>query len=176
MLTHRLATEADLDALNALMNAAIARNQQAFLSAAQVAASHAVMGLDTQLVVDRTYFIVEADGRLGGCGGWSWRNSLYGGDHSAALRNAAPLDPLTEPARIRAMYTHPELTRRGIGRTILGLCEAAAAAAGFRAATLMATLSGEPLYRAAGYTVVERRADRVGDVEVPLVRMQKALA
>lgn len=175
MLTHRLAAAADLDALRALMAAAIDRNQAAFLSPAQVVASRAVMGLDTQLVADGTYFMVESDGVLAGCGGWSYRAGLYGGDHSTRLRNAARLDPATEPARVRAMYTHPDFTRRGIGRLILALCDDAASAAGFRRVTLMATLAGEPLYRAAGYEPIERVIDDVDGVGVPLVRMGKAL-
>ena len=100
-LTHRLATEDDLPQLRALMARAIADLQRGFLSPAQIAASHSVMGLDTQLVADRTYFIVERDGALAGCGGWSWRATLYGGDDSAVAREARPLDPATDAARVR---------------------------------------------------------------------------
>ena len=175
MLTHRLATTADLDALRALMAEAIDVNQTAYLSPEQVVASRAVMGLDTQLVADGTYFVVEIDGVVAGCGGWSYRAGLYGGDHSTALRDAARLDPATEPARVRAMYTHPDFTRRGIGRLILTLCEDAARAAGFGRVTLMATLSGELLYRAAGYAPIERVVDDVDGIGVPLVRMGKVL-
>ena len=81
---------------------------------------------------------------------------MYGGNHSAALRDDRLLDPATEPARIRAMYTDPAQVRRGIGRLILALCEAAARSAGFRRLELMATAAGEPLYRACGYHVIER--------------------
>jgi GNAT superfamily N-acetyltransferase len=175
MFTHRLAIEADLDTLRALMAAAIGSNQRGFLTPAQVAASRMLMGLDTQLVADRTYVIVECDGRVAGCGGWSYRAGVYGGDHSTALRDATLLDPATDPARIRAMYTHPDFVRRGIGRLVLGVCEAAARAAGFHNVVLMATLSGEPLYRAAGYVAVEHRADVVDGVEVPLIRMTKQI-
>jgi len=175
-LTHRLAVEADLPALKDLMGRAIAELQRGFLSDAEIAASHAVMGLDTQLVADRTYFMVEADGRLAGCGGWSRRATLYGGDHSTALRDAALLDPAKDAARVRAMYTDPAFARRGVGRLILSLCEAAAAAEGFRRAQLMATLSGEPLYLACGYQQIERTASApVDGVRVPLVLMGKAL-
>ncbi len=175
-LVTRLATEADLPDLRALMARSIAELQRGFLDEAQIAASRSVMGLDTQLVADRTYFVVEQDGALAGCGGWSARATLYGGDHSAALRNAAPLDPTRDPARVRAMYTHPDFARRGVGRLILSLCEAAAAGAGFRRATLMATLSGEPLYRACGYREVERTAAApVEGIIVPLILMEKAL-
>jgi GNAT superfamily N-acetyltransferase len=177
MLTHRLAVEDDLPDLRALMNLAIGVLQRGFLDEAQIAASHAVMGLDTQLIADRTYFLIEDDGALAGCGGWSRRTTLYGGDHSAALRNAALLDPAREPARLRAMYTHPDFARRGIGRMILGLCEEAAAASGFSRVVLMATLSGEPLYRACGYAEIERMASApVEGVVVPLILMGKTLS
>src|SRR3546814_46890 len=113
MLAHRLATAADLGALREVMALAIAELQKGFLSAEQIAASHAVMGLDTQLIADGTYFIVEKEGRIAGCGGWSHRATLYGGDHSKDLRDPAPLDPAIDAARIRAMYTHPAFARRG---------------------------------------------------------------
>ena len=177
MLTSRLATEDDLPQLKALMALSIEALQRGFLDNAQIAASRAVMGLDTQLVVDRTYFRVEDDGVLAGCGGWSRRATLYGGDHSTALRDAALLDPALDAARVRAMYTHPDFARRGVGRLILNLCEAAAAAEGFRRVQLMATLSGEPLYRACGYEEIERtHAPPLDGVEVPLVLMGKAIA
>ena len=180
MLTHRLATEADLPALKAVMDLAIGELQKGFLDPGQIEASRATMGLDTQLVADRTYFIVEAedDGqtRIAGCGGWSRRATLYGGDHSTALRDAALLDPAKDAARVRAMYTHPDFTRRGVGRMILGLCESAARDAGFASTQLMATLAGEPLYRACGYEEIERTtAAPVNGVLVPLIRMGKTL-
>ncbi|MCY7339245.1 MAG: GNAT family N-acetyltransferase, partial [Sphingomonas bacterium] len=128
--THRLAIEPDLVALRRLMARAIEQLQAEYLDPAQIAASHRVMGLDTQLIADRTYFIVEQDGRLAGCGGWSRRATLYGGDHSAPLRDSRLLDPTCEPARVRAMYTDPDFARRGVGRMILELCEAAAQRAG----------------------------------------------
>jgi GNAT superfamily N-acetyltransferase len=176
MLTHRLATEDDLPALKALMALAIDELQRGFLDAAQIAASYASMGLDSQLVADRTYFLIEDDGALAGCGGWSRRATLHGGDHSTALRNDTLLDPACDAARIRAMYTHPDFTRRGVGRLILGLGEAAARAEGFTHVQLMATLSGEPLYRACGYLEIERvLAKSENGVEVPLIRMGKTL-
>lgn len=170
MFTTRLATEHDTPALKALMTAAIDRLQEDFLTPEQVVASRAVMGLDTQLIADRTYFCVVDDTTIVGCGGWSRRATLYGGDHSAG-RSASLLDPATDAARVRAMYTHPDHARRGIGRIVIGLCEDAARAAGFRRAELMATLSGEPLYRACGYTPIEHVVDGI----VPLIRMGKPL-
>ena len=182
MFTHRpfisrLATPADLDALRAVMARAIAELQKGFLAPEQIAASGAVMGLDTQLIADGSYFIIEdADGAIAGCGGWSRRATLYGGDHSQDLRDPALLDPATDAARIRAMYTHPDFARRGVGRMVMALCEDAARTAGFRRAELMATLSGEPLYRACGYTPIERVAPPGPDgVTVPLIRMGKPL-
>nr|WP_235074365.1 GNAT family N-acetyltransferase [Asticcacaulis sp. AC466] len=158
------------------MTLAIDQLQTDFLSPEQVIASRAIMGLDTQLVHDQTYFMVEADGALAGCGGWSRRATLYGGDHSTASRDAALLDPRRDAARVRAMYTHPNFVRRGVGRRILDLCEKAAAAEGFTRVELMATLSGQPLYAACGYHVIEPTAVDVNGVSVPLLRMGKQLS
>ena len=107
-----------------------------------------IMGLDTQLIDDGTYFVVEQDGVLAGCGGWSRRATLYGGDGSPG-RDASCSIRRRDAARVRAMYTHPAFTRRGVGRLILSLCEQAASAEGFVRAELMATMAGEPLYRLA---------------------------
>jgi GNAT superfamily N-acetyltransferase len=173
-LSHRLARLDEVDALRDLMAAAITQLQTPFLDARQIEASRVIMGLDTQLIADGTYFVVEAGGRLAGCGGWSRRATLYGGDQSPG-RSAALLDPAHEAARVRAMYTHPDHVRQGVGRLILSLCEAAARQEGFQRLELMATLSGEPLYRAAGYAAVERVEDARGGTAVPLLRMRKAL-
>jgi GNAT superfamily N-acetyltransferase len=174
--THRLATIEDLGALREVMRRSIETLQDSFLTPEQVHASRKVMGLDTQLVKDGTYFVVECGGRIAGCGGWSWRSTLYGGDSSAVPREPRALDP-TEPARIRAMYTDPDFTRRGVGRLVLHLCEAAALQAGFHRATMMATMAGVPLYEACGYVPVESVRDAIVDgIAVPLVRMEKALS
>jgi GNAT superfamily N-acetyltransferase len=174
-LTIRTAVEADLPALRALMTRAIGELQNAFLDPGQVAASFDIMGLDTQLVADRTYFVVEADGVLAGCGGWSRRATLFGGDHTAG-RDAALLDPATEAARIRAMYTHPDFVRRGVGRLIIETCEAAAAAEGFTRCEMAATLAGEPLYRSCGYELIEPfDGVTTSGARVPLKRMGKAI-
>lgn len=170
----RLASAADLPALRAMMARAIAELQTPFLSPAEVEASKAVMGLDSQLIADGCYFLAELDGQLAGSGGWSRRATLYGGDHSAG-RDARMLDPVTEPARVRAMYTDPGFVRRGVGRAVLAACENAARAAGFGRGELMATLAGQPLYRAAGFTAIEHIMDSNGGAPVPLVRMGKRL-
>ena len=174
----RIATDADIPAIAALMERAIAELQRDFLTPEAIAASRTAMGLDTQLIADGTYYLFEIDGRLAGCGGWSFRATLYGGDHGGALRDARRLDPATDAARIRAMYTDPDFTRRGVGRCILARCEAAARAAGFRRAEMMATLAGEPLYRACGYLTIERVAQMAPgavSVAVPGARMGKDL-
>ncbi|CAN7701392.1 GNAT family N-acetyltransferase [Mesorhizobium amorphae] len=173
-LDHRLATRADMPALAELMNAAIGELQKPFLTEEQIASSRAIMGLDTQLIDDGTYFIVEQNGVLAGCGGWSRRETLYGGDRSPG-RDAALLDPRKDAARVRAMYTHPTFTRRGVGRLILKLCEDAARGEGFTSVELMATMAGEPLYRACGFEAVEEVVDNRGGAGVPLLRMRKAL-
>ena len=173
-LTHRLAVAGDIPALTDMMNVAIKALLPGFLDPGQVAASRAIMGLDTQLIADGTYFAVEDGGRLAGCGGWSRRATLYGGDHSPG-RDAVLLDPAVDAARVRAMYTHPDFTRRGVGRLVLSLCEGAARAEGFSRVELAATLAGEPLYAACGYVATERFTDGRGGVAVPLVRMAKAI-
>ncbi|WP_338468605.1 GNAT family N-acetyltransferase [Novosphingobium sp. ZN18A2] len=158
------------------MDAAIGQLQAGFLSPEQVKASRAVMGLDRQLVLDGTYFVAKgADGAVAGCGGWSRRATLYGGDHTLDLREPRLLDPATEAARVRAMYTAPPFARRGVGRAILAHCEAAARAEGFLRVELMATRAGAPLYRAAGYNPIEDVEDVRGGVAVPLTRMGKVL-
>ena len=174
--THRLAVADDIPAIAALMERAIGALQSDFLTPEQVVASRLSMGLDTQLIEDGTYFVVTAGDRLAGCGGWSFRATLYGGNHSVSLRDGSVLDPATDAARIRAMYTDPDFTRRGIGRMILRICEDAAREAGFARAEMMATLAGEPLYRACGYDVIERVDKMNGSgAAVPGVRMGKAL-
>jgi GNAT superfamily N-acetyltransferase len=171
----RLAVPEDLPALRDLMSAAIGELLNPFLSPQEVAASFEIMGLDSQLVADGTYFLVEEEGALAGCGGWSRRATLFGGDHSAG-RDAALLDPARDAARVRAMYTHPDHVRKGVGRLILDACESAAAGEGFARCEMAATLAGEPLYQACGYREIERfSAPTSGGIEVPLVRMGKAL-
>ena len=168
----RLALHSDLPALRLLMDLAITSLQTRFLTEAQIASSRMIMGLDTQLIEDGTYFLLTIDGALAGCGGWSRRNTLYGGDHSPG-RNAALLDPAHDAARVRAMYTHPAYARRGVGRTILALCEQAASGEGFTRVELAATLSGQPLYAAAGYAPIRHFEDARGGTPVPLILMGK---
>ena len=170
--TSRLAVSADIPALMVLMDAALTELQRAFLDEAQIESSRAIMGIDTQLIDDGTYFVVESEGEVAGCGGWSRRATLYGGNQSPG-RDSKLLDSTVEPARVRAMYTNPAYARRGVGRLILSLCEAAAAAEGFTRLELMSTLSGEPLYTAYGFRALEQLSDATGGTAVPLSRMEK---
>jgi GNAT superfamily N-acetyltransferase len=169
-LTSRTAVRDDIPALVPLMEAAIGELQKEFLDEAQIESSRAIMGLDVQLIDDGTYYVVECDGQLAGCGGWSRRATLYGGG-----RDSAVLDPARDPARVRAMYTHPDFTRRGVGKLVLSLCESAAAAEGFTRLELMSTLAGAPLYRAAGFVEIERSEDSSGGAPVPIIRMGKPI-
>ena len=134
------------------------------------------MGLDSQLVRDGTYFIVEEGERIAGCGGWSFRATLYGGDASIVDREPARLDPARDAAKVRAMYTDPDFARRGVGRLILALCEDAARRAGFVRVELMGTAAGIPLYCACGYVALgESEAAEIDGIRVPLLRMGKML-
>jgi GNAT superfamily N-acetyltransferase len=174
-LQHRLAVSADVPRLTDLMDAAIAELQRGFLDEAQIASSRAIMGIDNQLIADGTYFAIESEhGDLIGCGGWSRRATLYGSD-STPGRDSHLLDPASDAARVRAMYTHPRYTRQGVGRMILTLCETAAAREGFTRLELMATLSGEPLYKAYGFRPLARVEDATGGVPVPLIKMEKPI-
>lgn len=173
--THRIATTKDIPAIKNLMHRSIDELQRPFLSEEQVKASFDLMGLDTQLIDDSTYFVIEAGDTIVGCGGWSHRATLFGANHTAG-RDAAFLNPETDAARIRAMYTHPDWTRRGIGKIIMGLCEKAAADAGFKRAAMASTLAGEPLYQKCGYSPAKHfDAETSCGISVPLIRMEKPL-
>lgn len=130
--------------------------------------------MDSELIADGTYFVVEDGGRLVGCGGWSRRKTLFGGDQ-AASREGGLLDPGRDAAKIRAFFVHPDWARRGIGQAILRRCEAEAKAAGFGSVELMATLPGLKFYRAFGYEEGERVSYEAGGVALDFVRMRKAL-
>ena len=174
--SHRLAAVADLPELKQLMEVSIRTLLGKRLDPARVEASFDFMGVDTRLVDDGTYFVVQCGNRIAGCGGWSRRATLFGGDHTRG-RDDRLLDPAREPARVRAMYTHPDFARRGVGRLVLSLCEAAAASEGFRSLELVATLAGEPLYLACGFAIAERiEVPTSKAFTVPCVRMTKLIA
>ncbi|MEM9387230.1 MAG: GNAT family N-acetyltransferase [Pseudomonadota bacterium] len=179
MFTHRIATNADIPAIKALMLAAIEGNMRAYLSVAEIEAAKETMGVDQTLIEDGTYFVIECEidraAVMVGCGGWGKRRTLFGGNHTVG-RDDSLSDPRTEPARIRAMYTHPDWTRRGIGTLLIDLGEQAAREAGFRAIELGATISGEPLYRARGFREVERWNQPGANGEPnTIIRMRKSL-
>lgn len=168
----RLAREADIPALEVLIPLSVRVLQAPFYSPAQMeAALGPVFGVDRQLISDGTYFVVEREGLLIGCGGWSRRRAVFGGDR-ARVGEDDPLDPAHDPARIRAFFIHPDWARRGIGRSILSACESAIIEARFREAVLVATLAGEPFYASAGYTVAERYEVQLSNwLALPVVRM-----
>ena len=162
----RLATSADIPALRELIDVSVRVLQRADYSAEQLdAALGTAYGVDTQLIADGTYYVVEAVGSAGerviaACGGWSTRKTLYGSDHGP-YRDSGLLDPTRDAAKIRAFFVHPEWVRRGIATLILKTCEDAAYAQGFRRFEMGATLTGIPMYAARGYMVGEK-------LEVPL--------
>jgi N-acetylglutamate synthase-like GNAT family acetyltransferase len=175
----RLAEVRDIPVLRELIEASVRGLQAADYSAAQLeSALRTVYGVDTQLISDETYFVVEetASARAAlpvGCGGWSRRRTLYGGDQWAG-REDSLLDPAKDAAKIRAFFVHPAWARRGIGGMILEACEAAARAAGFRRLEMGATLTGVPFYRAKGYVELEAAEVPLGDgLTLPIVRMGK---
>ena len=172
----RLACEKDIPALEKLIPLSVRALQSAHYSSAQIeAALGPVFGVDSQLIRDGTYFVVEQQNQIVGCGGWSQRQAMFGGDRHRADDNSL-LDPQRDPARIRAFFVHPDFARRGIGRSILVACEAAIQKAGFQSAELVATLTGEPLYTSFNYTVIERyEVPMTDELTLPVVRMAKHL-
>ena len=191
--TLRTATAADLDAIRELIAASVRGLQHEYSEGQREQALASVFTPDTQLIADGSYFILEtaegsiletadgsvagaSDGTLAACGGWSWRKTLYGGDHHRASRNAARLDPRIDAAKIRAFFVHPQWARRGLGTRLLTACERAAWDAGFRRCEMGATLSGVPLYERHGYRrVADILVDLPGGERLPVVRMEKLL-
>lgn len=173
----RTAVNADVPALEELIPLSVRTLQAAYYTAEQMeAAIGTAFGVDRQLIADGTYYCAEYDARVIACGGWSRRQATYGGDRGRAGEDLL-VDPATEPARIRAFFVHPEWARRGIGTAILERSEAAARAAGFHSAIMVATLAGEPLYARHGYRVLERYdAPLPGGITLPVVRMARKLA
>lgn len=172
----RIARPADVPALSALIARSGRELSEGFYSSDQAdAIVRHVFGVDSQLIEDGTYFVIEEGGCIVACGGWSRRGTLFGGDQAKAGPDPL-LDPACDPARIRAFFVDPGHARRGLGRQLMAACRDAAARAGFRSMELVATLPGEPLYLASGFEVTER-FDLVlpGDVRVPVARMAKAL-
>jgi GNAT superfamily N-acetyltransferase len=175
----RPATLADIPTLHELIAASVRGLMTWAYSSSQLEAALGTwLGVDTRLVGDGTYFVVECEVQGGqqvivGCGGWSKRKTPYGGDHRPG-REDTLLDPQTDAAKIRAFFVHPEWARRGIGSLILAACESAATAAGFTQFEMGATLSGVPLYEKCGYYPVERIELPLANGEaLPIVKMTK---
>ena len=172
----RLAREGDVPELEALIPLSVLALQAPYYSKAQMdAALGTVFAVDRQLIRDGTYFIAEQNGTIIGCGGWSHRRSLYGGD-SGRENEDGLLDPRRDAARVRAFFVRPAWARRGIGRSIMAACERAIVESGFRTVDIVATLAGEPLYASLGYAVAERYdIEMVGGLKLPVMRMTKSM-
>lgn len=177
MVSIRPALAAEIPALEALITASARILSQGYYTAAETeAAITHVFGVDSELVADGTYLVARGeDGAILGCGGWSRRATLFGGDRFAG-RASGLLDPARDAAKIRAFFVAPEAARRGVGAALLKACENAAATAGFSRTELMATLPGEPFYRAHGYAGHAPIDLDCGGVLVRFVPMIKQLA
>jgi GNAT superfamily N-acetyltransferase len=188
----RQAVPADIPVLRGLIDASVRGLQAQDYTPSQIESALAtVYGVDTQLIADGTYFVAESGTGAGGCraetaaptfaplivgcGGWSKRKTLYGGDQWTG-REAALLDPQHDAAKIRAFFIHPSWARRGIGTMVLEACESAALAAGFTRFEMGATLTGVPLYQARGYVALENLEVPLANGEaLPIVRMEKRM-
>jgi GNAT superfamily N-acetyltransferase len=176
MPTLRKATFADIPALNALIARSARGLSTGDYRAQQIeGALRGAFGVDTQLLTDETYFVVEDAGQIVGCGGWSFRSTLFGGDARAG-RDSSVLDPNTQPAKIRAFFVDPGHARRGIGSLLLDHCESQARAYGYAEVELMATLPGARLYAARGYVASPLVHFEVGSGEsIQFIPMRKVL-
>ena len=173
----RQATTTDCAAIQALIARSIRGLGARDYSAETIdAALQGAFGLDTQLIADGTYFVVEEADRLLGCGGWSFRRTLFGSDARAG-RDAGKLDPRIDAAKIRAFFVDPAAARRGIGTALLEHCETDARRAGFRRAEMMATLPGVRLYQVRGYIAQANVLYPLRDnLTIEFVPMSKQLA
>jgi GNAT superfamily N-acetyltransferase len=179
--TIRCATEVDLPHLHALIDASVRSLSTGDYTPAQMEGSiGSILGVDTQLIRDQTYFIAETLDAAGhnviaGSGGWSYRKTLFGADEAPG-RNPEAMDPASNAAKIRAIFVHPNFVRCGLGSLLLAHVEAAAYAAGFRQFEMGSTLTGYPLYLRKGYREIERNSIPLHNGEVlPIVRMVKDL-
>jgi len=173
----RLAILNDIPQLNEMIALSVRGLSTDYYTTSQIeSAIKYIFGVDTQLVIDGTYYIAEKDGLLAGCGGWSKRNTLYGGDQHKEVEDPL-LDPEKDAARIRAFFVHPDFARQGVGRHIINVCETAAQQYGFTSFELGATLPGVPLYKAMGYEAIKRVDAKLPDGELlGIVKMRKVLS
>lgn len=175
-ITTRLATFDDIPVLQQLIAASVRGLSIAYNTPNQIeSAIKYIFGIDTQLIIDDTYYVAQIEETIVGCGGWSKRNTLYGGDQYKEVEDPL-LDPERDAARIRAFFVHPGYARQGIGRLMMEVCENAAQSNGFKSFQLGATLPGVPLYEAMGYYPIENINQLMPNGEVlPIVKMYKAL-
>ncbi|MDE2002013.1 MAG: GNAT family N-acetyltransferase [Betaproteobacteria bacterium] len=173
----RPASPADIPALQALIaRSGVALSVGYYTPDQAQAITRHVFGVDSQLIADRTYFVIEHSDAIVACGGWSRRRTLFGGD-TAKQGPDPPLDPAVDPARIRAFFVEPAMARRGLGRMLMDRCLHEARQAGFRSLELVSTLPGEPLYVASGFEVTERfELSLPGPTRVPVARMLRHIA
>lgn len=173
-MTIRIATFQDIPELKKLLDDSVRSLSKDYYTTSQIdSALKYIFGIDSQLIDDGSYYVVELDGTIAGCGGWSRRKTLYGGDQHKELYDTL-LDPTREPARIRAFFVHPDYARRGMSRKIIELCENEAKKHGFSSLALGATLPGIPLYKAMGFKEMEQIVEPLSDGEkLELVSMIK---
>jgi N-acetylglutamate synthase-like GNAT family acetyltransferase len=173
-ITLRVAVMDDVPALKELILHSARELSKGYYTHQQIeSAITYIFGVDTQLISDRTYYVAEAEGQIVGCGGWSKRKTMFGGDQMKAAQDPM-LDPTADAGRIRAFFTHPAWARKGIGRRIIQACEDAARADRFTRLELVATLPGEPLYTAMGYEVTEHMDIPMPDgTTLPAAHMKK---
>jgi GNAT superfamily N-acetyltransferase len=174
-MTIRLAAMEDVAVLQELIEESVRSLSAPYYNAREIDSglTH-IFGVDRQLIHDATYFVAEIDGQIVGCGGWSKRRTLFGGDQARSVRVDELLNPETDAARVRAFFVDPQWSRRGIGTQILNACEQAAREAGFKRIELAATLPGEPFYSALGYSIIEPFDIPLPDNEsLPVIRMEK---
>jgi GNAT superfamily N-acetyltransferase len=174
----RLACLEDIPVLENLISESARTLQASYYTPEQIeGALGTVFGVDSQLIRDETYFVAEYANQIIGCGGWSKRKTLYGGDRGKDIEEDQLLDPLIDPARIRAFFVDPAWARRGIGSRIMKQCEVAALSSGFQTIEIIATLSGEPLYRKFGYLTTKQFEILLPNHEtLPVIKMFKNFA
>jgi GNAT superfamily N-acetyltransferase len=172
----RTAVLGDVEAIEVLIVASVHGLQVAdYTEAQREGALGTVFGVDSQMIAEGTYYVVEQEGRIVGCGGWSRRRTPFGGDHSPR-KDDSFLDPATDAARIRAFFVHPDFARQGLGTLLLRTCEDAARAAGFTRVELTSTLTGIPLYEVRGFVARECiELPLANGATLPVVRMEKSL-
>ena len=170
---YKIAVLKDIPDIKALMKISIQALLSPYLTKNQLKASFESMGLDDQLIKDKTYFMIFNKEHFVGCGGWSNRKTLFGSNHTPT-RDESFLDPKVDSARIRAMYTHPDWARKGVGSFIMMLAEQEAKKAGFKKCELMATQAGKPLYKIHGYKIIEEILYKsLSGLTVPMMKMEK---